>query len=262
MLPDTTTLVAVPAYLGFTACLAVLSSRLPAPAAAPRPPFRGTGFARLAGVPALAVFFLLPPGTLPPFIPVDTGMLLALALFGLTLLLLGLASPGAKKDIARAVFCGLLPLLAAGLVTAWVAFTRGFPGAMFDMGTPVTTPLWSVMGGTGRAGVVCMAAALLLFAANALPQTANKAPLAWCALRLGAAQFIIALLLPLSPSRLLPFDLPAAGPALDFLWNWLFVFGLAHGLMPFTARHAKSFAPAWALLLAGGVLCVADTLWG
>ncbi len=257
-------LFAVPAYLGFTACLAALSPRLPTPAW-PAPAARHFVFAlgrvqtRLAGIPALAIFFFVPPGSLPPFVPSDLGMLFAFSLLALTLFLLGAPSREAKESALRTAGYGFLPVAAAGFFLAWIAFTRGFPGAALNLGTFAATPLWSVMGGTGRAGLVAMSAALLFFAGSALP-FAGGSPFAWHALRLGIAQILIALLFPLAPSRTGFPAMPAAALWLDFLWNWLFVFLLAHAVFPLAARCAKRAAPAWILLCIGIALCATDTI--
>jgi hypothetical protein len=246
---DLLSLIAAPAYAGLVACLALLAT--------PGEIRSGGAAGWAAGALALAVFFFLPFGSLPPIVPLDAGLPAALLLLTLAAPLSGARPQGGflRGFLAR----GPLPLAAAAALAAWIAHARGFPGAALNAATFTTLPLAAVMGSAGRAGLVCLAISLTSLAGAAFAPGAGTG-FAWKVLRLAAAQIALALLLPATPSRLLFPDAPLA-PAADALANALALVLLAR-IMPRAGRLLNRPALPAALLLAGLTLCVADTLTG
>jgi len=245
-------LLALPAYLICIAALTALSGRLAFSTIAPAAIVDASDQAvanplgqRLAALPALAAFLFLPLGSLPPFLPLSTGMFAFFALFCLSLLLLGLlpgaASPAARAKVAVAAGYGLLPLAGASAAAAFFAYAHGAPGAPFNMGTFSIMPLWLMADIPARAGLAVMAVGLLLCIGKGFP-LAPHAAFAWNSLRLAVAHTFLTLLLPPLFIRLTP-DLSL--PLLCLLeagLRWLLAFLLAHRIMPLADRVQSAAA--------------------
>ena len=259
MLFDIQLFLAVPAYAGFVVCLSVLASRLPCPCQPHEPLFPADsglrpGLANMGLFPALAVFFLLPPGTLPPFFPAPLATIVVLLLFSTVLACLAATSPANRESAIHASMWGLLPLATAAALCIWLASRFGLPGSPFNPATLTTMPLWSMMPLTGRAGLTCIIVALCAGLGKAFP-TSHSAPLAWHAMRLGMAQLLIAMLLPVTPSWLFFAEMFAFAPVLDFVSNWVLVLVLVQVVMPLAAYPVKTGLSVYVFLLAGVTLC-------
>ncbi|MDR3177303.1 MAG: hypothetical protein LBU06_12340 [Desulfovibrio sp.] len=219
----------------------------------------------LTALPSLAVFPLLPVGSLPPLVPADFGLLLALGLLGAAFI---------TQRKRRAALGGLASLGLAAGTAAFVAWRRGLPGATCDPGVFMAVPLWSVLDGVGRIGLLCLTAGLLILTGRAFspedPEDrkesekpeghGSKKSFARYALCLASGQFTLALLQPLTFTLLLPFAPPALTLCLDFLLNWLLLLFLVFRLRPFAASCVKAAFIPPLLLAAGASLCLIDAV--
>ena len=179
--------------------------------------------ARVSALCALAVFYFVPVGSLPPFIDFEFGGFIAAALFTASALLdmprgaLNLRA-AAKALSFPAAFCFAWALLALCVSRA------GVPGALGSLGTYSVMPLWRAAGVWGRAGIVCLLILLLCLFPNAARASAglhrSSENLA-AALRASlCAALVTALLLPWNLSEFI-----AAGGFyaffLDFIFFWI-----------------------------------------
>ncbi|MDR1489119.1 MAG: hypothetical protein LBS65_01340 [Desulfovibrio sp.] len=64
---------------------------------------------------------------------------------------------------------GLASLGLAAGIAAFIAWRRGLPGAACDPGVFTAVPLWSVLDGAGRIGLLCLTAGLLILTGRAFP---------------------------------------------------------------------------------------------
>ncbi|MDR2801304.1 MAG: hypothetical protein LBB52_08630 [Desulfovibrio sp.] len=258
---------ALPAALAYTAFICILVSLR-------APPF----LPPLSALPSLAVFLLLPAGSLPPLIPADFGLLLVPGLLGASLI---------ARRKRRAALGGLASLGFVAGIAAFIAWRRGLPGAACDPGVFMAVPLWSVLGDAGRIGLLCLTGGLLILTGRAFPPedpenrddperlegpeaaegpekpdnpTGDKDNFARYALCLASGQFTLALFQPLTFALLLPCAPPALALCLDFLLNWLLLLFLALRIRPFAASSVKSASIPPLLLGAGAALCLIDAL--
>ncbi|MDR0826956.1 MAG: hypothetical protein LBN33_03635 [Desulfovibrio sp.] len=275
-------------YTAFICCLTALSTRLagrakirpgPVQRAVSRPAtesgtVKDSGnrlqsglLAGFEAAPALAVFLLLPAGSLPPLIRTDFGILFILALFALAFFIQSRGQAGCLPPIAQiagqsqkdglcktasaARLYGLSSLAGVALLAAFIALYRGLPGEMFDAGLFRTLPLWSVLGVAGRTGLLCLGAGLLIFTGRAFAPKDN-ATFARQALCLANAHFTLVLLLPFAPSGPPPlwsrttdmFSIsqvaPILWPFIDLGRDWVLVFALVFLLWPLIVRFSAS----------------------
>lgn len=240
------TLVSAASFAAFILCFALV---FPRPAgerraeasqlfcAAPR------GFARLSALCALAAFYFVPVGSLPPFIDFEFGGFIAAALFTASALLdmprgaLNLRA-AAKALSFPAAFCFAWALLALCVSRA------GVPGALGSLGTYSVMPLWRAAGVWGRVGMVCLFILLLCLFPNASRARAgsrrsseNLAAVLRASL---CAALVTALLLPWNLSEFI-----AAGGFYAFFLDFIFFWIKASAV-----GCAATFAPRAAVLLA------------
>ena len=218
--------------------------------------------ARLSALCALAAFYFVPVGSLPPFIEFEFGgSVAAVLLIASALLDMPRGAPrfgSAAVALAfPAAFCFAWALLAIFVSRA------GVPGALGSLGTYSVMPLWRAAGAWGRVGMVCLFVLLLCLLPNASRANAGarRSPenLA-AALRASlCAALVTALLLPWNLSEFI-----AAGgfPAffLDFIFFWIkaSAVGCAVTFAPRAAALlTRRRAPLlYAALIICGVFCI------
>lgn len=173
--------------------------------------------ARAAAVCAVAAFYFIPAGALPPYIAYEWGGFAAAALLVLSAVLnlpRGALRSGAaaKALVFPSVFCFAWALFALLVSRA------GAPGLLGSLGTYTATPLWSVAGMWGRAGMALLLA-LLICVMPAVPRRCGVTFAASLHLLLCAALVTV---------LLLPWNLSAfAGPGgffafwADFIFFWI-----------------------------------------
>ena len=259
------TLVSAASFAAFILCFAFV---FPRPAgerraeasqlfcAAPR------GFARLSALCALAAFYFVPVGSLPPFIDFEfCGFIAAALLIASALLDMPRGAPrfgsAAAALVFPASFCFAWALLALFVSRA------GVPGALGSLGTYSVMPLWRAAGVWGRAGIVCLLILLLCLFPNVARANAgsrrSSENLA-AALRASlCAALVTALLLPWNLSEFI-----AAGGFyaffLDFIFFWIkaSAVGCAATFAPRAAALlTRRRAPLlYAALIICGVFCI------
>lgn len=204
---------------------------------------------------ALMALLFLPAGALPPILPYPVGLIAVP-----TLLLAHTAALHSDgRERVGVVRYGVLPMGLMAFVFGWTAFSRGMPGGIADAATFVTLPLWSIMDGGGCAGLVLVGTGFALLAGRGFAAAGAPGLLA----RFVSAQFLLALVAPLTISRLFGADLPPWGLILDFTLNWALVCILATGVFPVLAHLAgdgKGRFSGWISLVCGLALIAADTL--
>ena len=241
---DPLSFLALTAYLGYITALVTLSARLTS--AFPNLPNKEEASASVscpgqlsAIIPALAAFFILPPGGLPPFFSFSTSMPALFILFGLSLILLGTSAPAARAKTIKAAIHALLPLTLFCSVAAFFAYTHGLPGSPFSVEIFSAMPLWSVPGVPAKIWISLSFLGLLLCSGRAFPLAAND-PLALYALRLAVAHSMLVPLWPPLFIRLAPgLDLTLIA-LLELALRWLAAFLLVHILTPLTLRVRNS----------------------
>lgn len=235
------TFVSAAAFAAFILCFALLSARPAGEGAEASPRLRGASAnrARAAAVCALAAFYFIPVGSLPPYIAYERGGFAAAALLVLSAVLNlprgALASGATAKTLAfPAVFCFTWALLALFVSSA------GVPGALGSLGSYSVMPLWSAAGIWGRAGMAFLLA-LLLCAMHDCPRRSGEALAAALHFSLCAA-LITALLLPWNLS-----EFAGIGGVFAFMLDFIFFWGKA-----FAVGFAASRVPRRAGRLAFG----------
>lgn len=113
-----------------------------------RPGVREAG----SGMAALAAFFFVPPGSLPPFCDIAWGGGIFILLFACSLALTARRGQGLL----------LLSMILAAVACAGNAYYRGIPGSWANLGTFVAMPVWSVTSVGGMAGFTLLATGLAL----------------------------------------------------------------------------------------------------
>lgn len=259
------TLVSAASFAAFILCFALV---FPRPAgercaeasqlfcAAPR------CFSRLSALCALAAFYFVPVGSLPPFIEFEFGGFSAMALLVASALLdmprgaLNLRA-AAKALSFPAAFCFAWALLALFVSRA------GVPGALGSLGTYSVMPLWRAAGVWGRADMVCLFILLLcLFpnASRARVGTRRSSEDLAAALRASlCAALVTALLLPWNLSEFIAVGGFSAF-FLDFIFFWIkaFAVGCTATFAPRAAAlPARRRAPLlYAALIIFGAFCI------
>ncbi len=193
-----------------------------------------------AGCFALAAFFAVPPGSVPPLCDAPWG---GAAFFGCLLLSF---SRGADR---RACIGGLCRI---GIIFATLAFyshERGIPGSTFNFGTYAALPLWEPAGWAGKAALGLLCCGLILELAG-LPQRERHVQ------RLALACLPIVFFAPWTLAGLVQ----SAGPAIlivDFFLFW--------GKVLFGAWAVRAARPQllrvpvpWVFLFAGALLLAVD----
>lgn len=102
-----------------------------------------------AGLLALAAFFVVPPGALPPLCNAWWGI----AAFFVCLL---------PSFAARICLVPFIRIAGVAAVLALYAYQRGMPGSVCNFGTYVAMPLWHVVTLPGAAGLALLCCALTL----------------------------------------------------------------------------------------------------
>ena len=194
---------------------------------------------------ACSTFLFLPAGSFPAWLPGDTPMLYWFASFSLACAALALL-PGPRGSAARQLAVPLILGVGYGLCV-WYACRHGLPGNLWQMERFVAVPLLSHAGGLAGVGVLCLAGAATLSCSAALTAQ-SAAPFLATSLQLAAAQYIVCLVAPLLPSRLLPMP-PLAGLLADFFACWIST-GLMLPLFHAARRHVPGWLP-WLLTACG-----------
>lgn len=220
------------------------------------------GFARLSALCALAAFYFVPVGSLPPFIDFEFGGFAAAALLIASSLLdmprgaLNLRA-AAKVFSFPAAFCFAWALLALFVSRA------GVPGLLGSLGTYSVMPLWRAAGVWGRAGMVCLFILLLCLFPNAARASAGSRRSSEniaAALRASlCAALVTAILLPWNLSEFI-----AAGGFyaffLDFIFFWIKASAVgcaATFAQRVAALSARRRAPLlYAALIICGAFCI------
>lgn len=259
------TLVSAASFAAFILCFALVVPRPAGERCAEASPLFCAALrncARLSALCALAAFYFVPVGSLPPFIEFEFGgSVAAVLLIASALLDMPRGAPrfgSAAVALAfPAAFCFAWALLAIFVSRA------GVPGALGSLGTYSVMPLWRAAGAWGRVGMVCLFVLLLCLLPNASRANAGarRSPenLA-AALRASlCAALVTALLLPWNLSEFI-----AAGgfPAffLDFIFFWIkaSAVGCAVTFAPRAAALlTRRRAPLlYAALIICGVFCI------
>lgn len=259
------TLVSAASFAAFILCFALVVPRpagercaeaSPLFCAAPR------NCARLSALCALAAFYFVPVGSLPPFIEFEFGgSVAAVLLIASALLDMPRGAPrfgSAAVALAfPAAFCFAWALLAIFVSRA------GVPGALGCLGTYSVMPLWSAAGVWGGAGMVF----LLLLLLCAFPEIPRRSGVSRAASESCAAVLRVSLCAALVTALLLPWNISEFVETGGFLPFWLdFIFFwmkalLAAAAASFVSRRAGgvTFVRASALyaaLVICGVVCM------
>lgn len=253
------TFISAAAFAAFLLCFSLLSVRAA----------RGGGAdvsARLCGAPqkraraaaacALAAFYFLPAGSLPPYIDCEWGGFAAAALLAPSAVLnlpRGALASGAVIDALAfpAVFCFVWPLLALFVLRA------GVPGGLGSLGTYAVMPLWSAAGIWGRAGMAFLLA-LLLCAVPDAPRRSCGAAASSLHFSLCSA-LVTALLLPWNLSQFIEFGgFFAFLSDFIFFWTKVFVVGRVASIAPRRAGWLafRRVPMLYAALMLCAALCV------
>ena len=259
------TFVSAAAFAAFILCFAFLSAPLTEcgrEEASPSFCRARRNFARVSALCALAAFYFVPVGSLPPFIDFEFGGFIVVALLIASALLDMLRGAPRFGSAAKALsfpaaFCFAWALLALFVSRA------GVPGALGSLGTYSVMPLWCVAGAWGRAGMVCLFIMLLCLFPNAARASAgSRSSSETLAADLRAslcAALVTALLLPWNLSEFI-----AAGgfPAffLDFIFFWIKAFAVGCATT-FAARAAalparRRVALLYTALIICGAFCI------
>ena len=254
------TLVSAASFAAFILCFALVFPRPAGECRAEASPLFCCAprcFARLSALCALAAFYFVPVGSLPPFIDFEFGGFIVVALLIASALLdmprgaLNLRA-AAKALSFPAAFCFAWALLAIFVSRA------GVPGALGSLGTYSVMPLWRAAGVWGRAGMVCLFVLLLCLFPNASRASAGSRSssenIAAALRALLCAALVTALLLPWNLSEFI-----VAGGFyaffLDFIFFWIKT--SAVGCAATFATRAAAL-PAWRrapLLYAALIIC-------
>lgn len=195
----------------------------------------------LLAVPfVLAVFFLLPPGSLPPFCSSPWGGIFLSLWLAASLLLVW------KKD-------AVLPCLVVGCILAvffWYAYQRGMPGSWANMGTFAAMPVWGIATGMDGAGFALLAAAFIL-AARSLPSPG----LPFCALM----ALFVTLFLPWNSAPYVRWPVMAVAGC-DFLLFWTKIFLCCFTVARIPPSPARIRRLSLACLAAGTAIIAAGML--
>ena len=220
------------------------------------------GFARLSALCALAAFYFVPVGSLPPFIDFEFGgfaaaaLLIASALLDMPRGALNLRA-AAKALVFPVTFC-----LAWALLALFVS-RAGVPGAPGCLGTYSVMPLWSSAGVWGGAGMVF----LLLLLLCAFPEIPRRSGVSRAASESYAAVLRVSLCAALVTALLLPWNISEfVGTGgflsfwLDFIFFWMKVL-LAAAAASFVSRRAGDVAfvrasALYAALIICGAVCM------
>lgn len=194
----------------------------------------------LACLALLAVFLLVPMGSLPQFLdtPCDfcIGMLLLIVAQSLYINGIKDFSGNAYQSLDRKVVYALSRFAAAfvafGGTMSWYILQRGIPGDIFSLNAVAALPIYSVMGTAGRLGLFCF---LLLFAVES-PGSRHKD------LEYGSAAGAVPILEVFDAVRLL--IAPAIAAAAIVPWN----FGLKAGIFG-GPMYAVDFVIFWIKVL-------------
>ena len=239
------TLVSAASFAAFILCFALV---FPRPAGERRaeasPLFCGVSCncARFSALCALAAFYFVPVGSLPPFIDFEFGGFVVASLLTASALLdMPRGAPAldaaAKALVFPAAFCFAWALLALFVSRA------GVPGALGSLGTYSVMPLWRAADVWGRAGMVCLFILLLcLFPNAACARVGSRRSSEDLAAALRAslcAALVTALLLPWNLSEFI-----AAGGFYAFFLDFIFFWIKASAV-----GCAATFAPRAAVLL-------------
>lgn len=254
------TLVSAASFAAFILCFALVFPRPAGERRAEASPLlcgATPGFARLSALCALAAFYFVPVGSLPPFIDFEFGGFVAAALLIASALLdmpRGEARFGSVVAalVFPATFCVTWALLALFVSRA------GVPGALGSLGTYSVMPLWRTAGVWGRAGMVCLFVLLLCLLPNvARARTGSRRSSENLAAALRAslcAALVTALLLQWNLSEFIA----ASGFYaffLDFIFFWIKAFAVGCAAT-FAARAAVLLARRRApLLYAALIIC-------
>ena len=259
------TFVSAAAFAAFILCFAFLSAPLAEGGreeASPSFCRARRNSARVSALCALAAFYFVPVGSLPPFIDFEFGGFIAAALLVSSALLdvphgaLNLRA-AAKSLVFPTAFC-----LAWALLALFVS-RAGVPGALGCLGTYSVMPLWSAAGVWGGAGMVF----LLLLLLCAFPEIPRRSGVSRAASESCAAVLRASLCAALVTALLLPWNISEFVETggflsfwLDFIFFWMKVL-LAAAAASFVSRRAGDVAfrrtyTLYAALIICGAVCM------
>ena len=260
------TLVSAAAFAAFILCFALLSaSSAGAGGVEASPCFcrARRNSARLSALCALAAFYFVPAGSLPPFVSCGWGGFAAVGLLVSSALFDARRGPLVDGAAVKALGFAAFFCAAWGLLALFVS-RAGVPGSLGCLGTYSVMPLWDAAGIWGRAGMFF----LMLLLLTSLPVIPRLSEDSRRFAETRAAELRSLLCAALAAALLLPWNFSAfvetgvfAAFFFDFIFFWAKVFALLRAA-ELAARCAAGFSRRRAALLRAaflicGAACIA-----
>ena len=212
----------------------------------------GSILSALSVFPALAPFFLLPPGSLPPFWDIPWGGLILFPCLAVSLFATG------RKGV-------LLPcLVIGGVLAVFFAYARqrGMPGSWANPGTFAAMPVWEIVPFTGLIGFVLLAAGFVVAARTLVPAPGQGTSFSRVLAFLAVLALFVTLFLPWSLAPLVYWPAPVAALC-DFFLFWaktLFCWWFL-SCFPMPSPRLLRAVPACCALGAAMILAPSVPLW-
>lgn len=219
-------------------CGTMVLSGIPCRPECARPGFREAGTC-CAG---LAMLFMIPPGSLPPFLNIPwNGALLAGCL--LVAACLSRRKAAVLAGLSMAVIC---------CAFFWYARQRGMPGSPANMGTFAAMPVWMIASLPDAASFTILGAGGLLAVRGFLPDRREAAFSAGTLVYLATGALFVSLFLPWNTAPFVSWSSPIAA-GVDFLFFWAKAMACCSlaSRIPSRGWHARA---GLALSIAGALL--------
>ncbi len=192
---------------------------------------------------ALAAFYLLPPGSVPPFVNISWGGILFYACLILTAIL--------TRQTRVTMPC--LAILVACVAFSYYARHLGMPGSPFNLGTFAAMPVWEIASLPEIGAFLMLGAGFILTVLCFLPER-EKPDFAGILLYLAVVALFVGLFLPWNTASFVPWPDPVVA-GVDFLLFWAKV--LACCFLGSGMPRVWPARPGFALSVAGAVFLAA-----
>ena len=156
---------------------------------------------------ALAAFYLLPPGSLPPFVNISWGGVLLYVCLAFAVLL-------SRQDY-------VIPCLALLVVCAafsWYAWHQGMPGSPLNMGTFIAVSVWELASLSEICAFLILGAGCIMTVRGFLPNR-NQSDFVGILFYLAMSAFFVTVFLPWHIAPFVTWPDPVVA-GVDFLFFW------------------------------------------